>query len=249
MTVLLQSIQSSKHLVRQTASSSLIHLSKKVIVPLSSSSSFSFFSSTVAKKSTTTTTTIDEESYQPPSVTLYQYKICPFCNINKAFLSYTNTPYTQTEVNPLTKTEVKSLPSNKENDQGKKYTKVPIAMINNEQYNGSNDINDILLKNDYVQSNLQNKWTNGEEGMIMTMEQFHDSKEAQKWIQFAKDDLAPILYPNICRSLSESYHAFDYIHSIEKYSFLQKYMIQYVGSLAMYFAASKIKCEFLFTLN
>ena len=242
MTILLQSIQSSKHLlVRRSTRSSINELSKKVIIPLSSpSSSISFFSST-------STTNDQSSSHQPPSVTLYQYQICPFCNINKALLSYTNTPYTQTEVNPLTKTEVKSLPTNKENDQGKKYTKVPIAMINDEQYNGSNDINDILLKNDYVQNMLHSKWTNYDQGNTsMTMEQFHDSKESQKWIQFAKDELAPILYPNICRSLSESYHAFDYIHSIEKYTFVQKYMIQYVGSLAMYFAASKIKCKFLF---
>ena len=42
-----------------------------------------------------------------PTITLYQYAICPFCNINKTLLSYTDTSYTIQEVNPLTKTEIK----------------------------------------------------------------------------------------------------------------------------------------------
>jgi hypothetical protein len=42
-----------------------------------------------------------------PSVTLYQYQICPFCNTAKAVLAYANVPYETVEVNPLTKAELK----------------------------------------------------------------------------------------------------------------------------------------------
>jgi hypothetical protein len=42
-----------------------------------------------------------------PSVTLYQYQICPFCNTAKAVLAYANVPYKTVEVNPLTKAELK----------------------------------------------------------------------------------------------------------------------------------------------
>jgi microsomal prostaglandin-E synthase 2 len=42
-----------------------------------------------------------------PSITLYQYQICPFCNTAKAVLAYANVPYEAVEVNPLTKDELK----------------------------------------------------------------------------------------------------------------------------------------------
>jgi len=42
-----------------------------------------------------------------PSVTLYQYAICPFCNKAKALLSYAGIDYEAVEVNPLTKAELK----------------------------------------------------------------------------------------------------------------------------------------------
>jgi hypothetical protein len=42
-----------------------------------------------------------------PSITLYQYTICPFCNIVKAAASYVSVDYKIVEVNPLTKAELK----------------------------------------------------------------------------------------------------------------------------------------------
>lgn len=42
-----------------------------------------------------------------PVIKLYQYHICPFCNITKSALSYANLDYEAVEVNPLTKAELK----------------------------------------------------------------------------------------------------------------------------------------------
>mmetsp|Transcript_22547 Transcript_22547/g.28446 ORF Transcript_22547/g.28446 Transcript_22547/m.28446 type:complete len:316 (-) Transcript_22547:52-999(-) len=172
----------------------------------------------------------------PPSVTLYQYAICPFCNINKALLSYVNVGYDYVEVNPLSKAELKPWSGS--------YKKVPIAKIENGQVNGSTDINQALLKNDFVIHQLEKKWmnttTNNES---MSMEQFVSSEESVHWSQFAKDKLAPILYPNICRSLSESYQAFEYVRDVENFTGVQKIMIRGIGSFAMYIAASKIKSK------
>jgi hypothetical protein len=59
---------------------------------------------------------------------------------------------------------------------------------------------------------------------------------------YARNKLAPLLYPNLCESLSASFNAFNYVHTTpNNFSQLQKYMIQYVGAVAMYFAASKVK--------
>jgi microsomal prostaglandin-E synthase 2 len=43
----------------------------------------------------------------PPAITLYQYSICPFCNIVKSVLSYADVKHDIVEVNPLTKSEIK----------------------------------------------------------------------------------------------------------------------------------------------
>jgi glutathione S-transferase len=67
------------------------------------------------------------------------------------------------------------------------------------------------------------------------------SDSAAKWTAFARDDLAPLLYPNLCNSLSSSYQAFGYVHSTPSFSMAQRYSIQFLGSIAMYFAATKIK--------
>ena len=42
-------------------------------------------------------------SRAPLDITLYKYKTCPFCNRVKAVLDFLDLPYTEVEVNPLTK--------------------------------------------------------------------------------------------------------------------------------------------------
>jgi hypothetical protein len=42
-----------------------------------------------------------------PSIKLYQYHICPFCNITKSAMQYAKLDYETVEVNPLTKAELK----------------------------------------------------------------------------------------------------------------------------------------------
>jgi microsomal prostaglandin-E synthase 2 len=169
-----------------------------------------------------------------PSITLFQYSICPFCNINKALLSYSNTPYTIKEVNPLTKAEIKFSTD---------YKKVPIAIIEEEQINGSKNINSALLEIPLVRNNLEKKWIEKSlDFNDMDMSKF-TSSNATKWNDFANEELAPILYPNICNTLRESRNAFEYVNDVKEFSKMQKIMIQGIGSIAMYFAASKIKCE------
>lgn len=177
-------------------------------------------------------------AYASPSVTLYQYAICPFCHKAKAFLSYANiSQFEAIEVNPLTKAELKPWSGD--------YRKVPIAKIDGKQVNGSDEIVDALLDHPYVIESLKQKWNdkdgkNNSSNKIMDMELFRGES---KWTDFAQKDLAALLYPNICSTLMDSYNAFNYVHNVKHFSFLQKISIQSIGSLAMYFAASKIKCE------
>jgi microsomal prostaglandin-E synthase 2 len=146
-------------------------------------------------------------------VKLYQYKICPFSNIAKAVLTHKKIPFVSIEVNPLTKSELKF---------SKDYRKVPIVLDGEKQYNGTEEI--------------VPQFTEGGDD-------FATSSSSKQWQEFSTQKLAPLLYPNLCNTLSNSVRAFDYIHSTN-FTTTQKYSIQYVGAVAMYFAASKIQKKY-----
>mmetsp|Transcript_14912 Transcript_14912/g.34612 ORF Transcript_14912/g.34612 Transcript_14912/m.34612 type:complete len:355 (-) Transcript_14912:145-1209(-) len=158
---------------------------------------------------------------------LYKYKICPFSNIARVFLEYQMIPFESVEVNPLTKVEL---------GFSKMYRKVPIVTILDtasttpsaraiQQLNGTEEI----LSHDY-------------EHFVDHDNEFFSSESSIQWQHFARKRLAPLLYPNVCRTIEESFRAFEYVHSgANHFSALQRYSIQYIGSVAMYFAASKIK--------
>jgi len=177
---------------------------------------------------------------QAPDIKLYQYHICPFCNITKSVLSHSKLDYEKVEVNPLTKQELKQLSGD--------YKKVPIAVIDEEQVNGSENIIDALLNTQYVQQCLQSRWNDETNNQVattaaMTIQQFQNSENSQKWMRYAVDDLAALLYPNICGSLGDSYDAFSYVKNVDSFTAGQKLSIQLLGSLAMYFAASRVKSK------
>ena len=177
---------------------------------------------------------------KPPDVKLYQYQICPFCNITKSVISHAEIDYTSVEVNPLTKAELKPWSGD--------YKKVPIALIDGCQANGSEEILNSILNTPFAQHMLKERWGNNKHendkgSEIMTMETFRQSKNSQKWLRFAIDDLAALLYPNICSTLSDSYNAFGYVKDVDTFTSLQKITIQSLGAVAMYIAAGKIKCE------
>lgn len=165
-------------------------------------------------------------------VKLYQYTICPFCNKAKALLAYADIDYSAIEVNPLTKAEIK---------WSKEYRKVPILTVNKQNLFGSDEILHGLLEHDFVKRRLEQKW----EGMQSSLADFQN-ESAKKWIKFSNDELAPLLYPNICRTLSDSYTAFGYVQSVDTFTPFQKIVIRGIGSLAMYLAASKIKSKWPF---
>ena len=164
------------------------------------------------------------------SVTLYQYEICPFCHKAKALLDYSKVDYEKVEVNPLTKSEIQ---------WSKDYKKVPIAKLGNESVFGSDDIIDALLKDPSVKSSLEKGW----QGVNMNLDTFR-SENAKKWMNVA-NDLASLIYPNICRTIGDSYEAFGYVNYVSAYSAWDRLTIRGFGSLAMYMAASRIKSKWL----
>lgn len=130
-------------------------------------------------------------------------------------------------------------------------------MIDERQVNGSQEIIRAILNLPHVQDSLEKRWSNdcksdkschdvnliSQNIDVMSMKQFYQSESARRWTRFATDELAPLLYPNLCGSLSDSYSAFGYVERVSSFSFMQKVMIRSLGALAMFFAASKVKCK------
>ncbi len=124
--------------------------------------------------------------------------------------------------------------------RSKDYKKVPIVKLDEKLLLGSDAIVEALLQQAFVQENLERKW----KGSNMNMEEFATSELSQRWTKFATDELASLLYPNICRTLSDSYRAFAYVETTDSFRTLEKLSIRGLGSLAMYMAASRVKSEF-----
>jgi arsenate reductase-like glutaredoxin family protein len=186
-----------------------------------------------------TATVTDMDGTGPPSMTLYQYAICPFCHKTKAFLAYVGIPHEIVEVNPLTKAELKPWSG--------EYRKVPICKITNTDHdedhvqiiNGSDEIIQALMEHSHVKKQLHDK--NNSQLLV--------SLADDRWSKFAHEELASLLYPNICSTLSDSYHAFGYVKQVPTFSTLDKLSIRTLGSFAMYMAASRIKCTYMYFVS
>jgi microsomal prostaglandin-E synthase 2 len=159
------------------------------------------------------------------SVHIYQYEICPFCNKVKALLDLYRVPYETTEVNPLTKGEIKAWSGG--------YRKVPIAKLGDEQVNDSGVISQALLDRMGTAGVLDAK----------QLAEFRSPK-ALEWAKWSDEKFAVLLFPNITRSFSESYQAFGYVMSVPHFSMLDKVSNQIIGSFFMWMAQGKIKKKY-----
>ena len=111
------------------------------------------------------------------------------------------------------------------------YKKVPIAIINETQINGSEAILDSILTSPIVGELLAKKWSvdSNDNKEVMTMKQFKDSENAKRWFRFAADDLGAVLYPNICGTLSDSFDAFSYVKDVDSFTGMQK--VRYITNI------------------
>lgn len=155
---------------------------------------------------------------------VYQYKICPFCNKLKAVMDYLGIPYKVTEVNPLTKKEIKF---------SQDYRKVPIVRMGGELFKDSPIIIGELI------SRLRDAGFMSDEEHAKFC-----SADAEKWAEWADKQLAVLLFPNLTRNFSESYQAFSYVQDVETFSMMDKASNQLIGSAAMWAAQGKIKKKY-----
>jgi glutaredoxin len=164
------------------------------------------------------------------SIVLYQYSICPFCHRVRSVLDYAQLPYVVKEVNPLTKAEIRPYRD--------RHKQVPIAEIDGTPVFGSDQIIQHLLlssaandtnNNDALKSLRLELDDNSDDTAAATVE----SKDP--WVDFAVKKLAVLLYPNMCRTVGDSFRAFAYVHHVEpaksSFSPVQRILIQSIGSV------------------
>lgn len=111
-------------------------------------------------------------------LTLYQFAICPYCNKVKALLDFYEKRYRVVEVNPTSKEEMKSL--------GKDFKSVPIAAF---------DEKEVMAESNAIFERI--------------LSDVDDSKivHNEKWVKWADEKLAVLLFPNISRTYVTRRHS------------------------------------------
>jgi hypothetical protein len=131
-------------------------------------------------------------------------------------------PYETTDVNALTKGEIKAWSGG--------YRKVPIAVLAGEQVNDSPVIAQTLMDR------------MGTSGVLSEQElAAFRSPKALEWAEWSDKQLAVLLFPNITRNFGEAYEAFGYVMDVPHFSLTAKWSNQIVGSFFMWMAQGKIK--------
>ncbi|KAM3573204.1 hypothetical protein VYU27_004807 [Nannochloropsis oceanica] len=200
-----------------TTPSPTMHASSVASRPLSSS----------ASTSAPTSYSSSANPLEGLRITLYQYKICPFCCKVKAVLDYYKIPYETMDVNPLTKAEIKFSAD---------YRKVPIARIGDE----------VVIDSSIIVGKIMDLLRAAHVAPAKELDAFF-APEATRWAEWADMELAVLLFPNITRTFGESYQAFSYVKDVPHFSMLDKLTNQWIGATAMWAAQGKIKKKYNIT--
>ncbi|KAM4616700.1 prostaglandin E synthase 2 isoform 2-T2 [Polymixia lowei] len=193
-----------------------------------------------------------------PSLTLYQYKTCPFCSKVRAFLDYHGLPYEIVEVNPVMRQEIK----------WSAYRKVPILMVDSDvQLNDSSviisSLKTFLVTKDRSMDEIlrcypemksvnesgrevteyNNKyWLMLSQAETQLLYPEKDSqKEEMKWRRWADEWLVHLISPNVYRTSGEALASFDYIVREGKFGSFEGFFAKYVGAAAMYIISKRLK--------
>ena len=161
-------------------------------------------------------------------ITVYQYAICPFCSKVKTYLDFLKQPYETVEVNPLTKGEL---------GFSKEYKKVPIIQVGatQQQQQQQQQVNDSEAIIAYITSELKAKEKCGA--------RFFPA-DAEKWTEWCDKKLAVMLYPNITRTMEESWECFGYVDKVKSWNVANQFVTRAAGTVAMSLANGKIKKKY-----
>ena len=192
----------------------------------------------------------NKQLYSMGRITLYQYNTCPFCCKVRTYLDARNIPYDTVEVDPLLKREIKF----------SSYKKVPFVMINGERQIEDSSLIISVLESLRVSGKpldtilsyfpivtLQHGKAVVKEIMNRFVvahgnaENLDARREEAKWREWVDETYVHKFPVNIYRTPREALSAFEYIMRVEGFSATQKFFGKYVGAVAMYFVAKRLK--------
>lgn len=172
---------------------------------------------------------------------LFGHRICPYCCKTKALLQAQGVAFSEVEVSPLTKAQIKwSL----------EYKKVPIAVFASDGavVNDSAAIADALFERFGAAPKLALLPTGAPAGAADSggsAGATFDSAEARQWAAWSTEKLAVYMYPNMTRSFAECRQALAYFSDPALgLGALDALLTQTVGALGMSLAHGKVKAKY-----
>ncbi|KAL6770622.1 TEF18 [Auxenochlorella protothecoides x Auxenochlorella symbiontica] len=181
----------------------------------------------------------------PESIVLYQYEVCPFCCKVKAFLDYHKIPYTCVEVNPLTKAELK----------WSEYKKVPVVVMDGEQFNDSSAIISRLSASvgrgaatpDPAAPGGWRSWLG--QGSAPTSSPparngTQGSSDEETWRRWVDSRFVRVITVNIYRNARESWQTFDYIAEHGNFGWVQREAARVAGAGMMWALSGRLKKKY-----
>ena len=145
-----------------------------------------------------------------------------------------NVPYSVVEVNPLSKKELKVLHSHTHSHTHSQQSQVPIAVINEKIISDSSSIIQYLQDST---ATLTHSHSDSDSEII-------SSDISDQWCEWSSERLAVVLYPNITRTLADSWAAFAYVSDVQSWSLLERLTNRTLGPVAMYLVRNKIKRKY-----
>jgi len=70
------------------------------------------------------------------------------------------------------------------------------------------------------------------------------SDDAMKWTEWSDTKFAPMVYPNITRSIRECYDTLGYVDQVTEWGFVERQVVRTAGALGMGLAHGKIKKKY-----
>lgn len=139
--------------------------------------------------------------------TIYTYATCPFSLKVKSLLNSRGVEFSNVEVDPMKKKELK----------WSDWRKVPVFV----DVDGThvNDSNDILH---YIDEKHGNKFPR--EG---------EDAEQDKWMKFSNDILGKSIVAVIYKNYRTSLHALDYVTKVDKFSLKDRFVSKWIGAIVM----------------
>ncbi|KAK4529019.1 hypothetical protein GAYE_SCF72G6969 [Galdieria yellowstonensis] len=155
-------------------------------------------------------------SSSSPTLVLFEMESCPYCKRIRVALDYYRLPYSCVPVTAIGRKELRTT----------NFSKVPVLVVNGMEYN--NSFAALWKIQEFVSADVRE-----DERTIPAIE--------RKWLYRVDDRWIPLITPNIAHTLSESYQSMKYLLSVDRYSWYERWSVNWLGPFFLYAMGKKRK--------